>query len=161
MQRVQTVIRKTADPDTCIKHYQFEIFVRQKLLTSAHYDLLLKKSDAPGIPGGFVEPHFKLFARYSGNVFYADAKYLPRISRPSIEWCNPFEFHRYQELDSATPVYILIGEGPQPVAPRHVFFFPVKNLRTNRILSANIMKYSISATADIDEAYLLKSRLSY
>ena len=165
IQTVQPVIKETSDCDKCSRHYQFEIFVRQKMLTAANFDLLLKKNHGPGGDNDydepFREPHFKLKSRFSENVFYADARYINRISKPSVEWCQPLEFKRYQELDETMHVYILIGEGARPASPERVFFFPVKNMGSNRILYSRIEKYSISPLSDLNEAALLLARLNY
>lgn len=164
-QTIQTATKETTGYDTCARHYQFEIFVRQNLLTPANFDLLLKKNN--GSPGdndyteAFHEPHFKLKSRFSTNVFYADARHVRRISMPSIEWCEPFKFKRYQELDEIAPVYILIGEGPHPASPERLFFFPVRNLRNNRMMCSHLERYSISPLAELSEASLLLSRLPY
>ncbi|MHB8104444.1 MAG: hypothetical protein ACYDG5_02775 [Dehalococcoidales bacterium] len=139
----------------CVKSDDFGHFIRKRLFPVNKYDLLLNTlgvaTSADYITGGSRTPYFKFKSRYSGREFYIDAKYLLESSDTSVEWCQPYELKKYQKMDSTTPVYILIGSGPQPAAPRHVFMFPVKSIRFNRVLHSYIEKYQISVNRSIED----------
>ena len=117
IEKTRTLTVEPIKPDTCTSHYQFEIFARQTLFPQTRYEILLKKPDSP-----IKEPHLKLKSRFSELMFYVEAKYTLHRSDPMIEWCEPSEFKRFQELDNQMPVYILIGEGPHPAESRMVYF---------------------------------------
>ena len=165
IENARPVIGEPVKPDKCIRHYQFEIYVRQILFPQARYDLVIKK---PGETAGeddssraLIEPRFKLKSRFSELMFYVEAKYLPEASDPMVEWCEPSEFKRYRELDDELPVYILIGEGPRPAEPDGVYLFPVKNVRYNRVLRSHLEKYSIPTCLEIFGKDLISMRLMY
>ena len=137
----------TKQPEACIKSDAFRDFIRKRLFPAAKYDLLLNiESDKNS-----KEPYFKFKSRDSGREFYVDARYLAGGTNAPVEWCLPFEFENFQEIDNETPVYILIGAGPSPAAPRHVFLFPVKNIRLNKLLYSFIEKFRISVTRTVEE----------
>jgi len=164
MEAVRPIFVEAIRPDTCTKNYQFDIFIRQNLFPVTRYELMLKRTtDAAG--NDYIEtlkePHFKLKSRFSDLVIYADGKYNKRQNDPMIEWCEPAEFKRYQELDCQIPVYVLIGEGPDPSEPEHVYLFPVRNVRYNRILRSRLANYEIPTYMEIYGKDLMSLRLDY
>lgn len=100
---------------------------------------------------GTKQTCFRYKSRETGREFYVDARYLVGEYSASVEWCQPTEFSKYQEMDKKTPVYILIGAGPQPAAPQQVFLFPFKDIRFHKVLHKYIEKYKISVTRSIEE----------
>jgi hypothetical protein len=140
----------TKQPEVCIKSAAFRDFIRKRLFPIAKYDLLLNnESDKTNMPC------FKFKSRNGGREFYVDARYLAGDANVPVEWCQPFELEKFQEINSATPVYILIGAGPSAAAPRQVFLFPIKSIRFNRLLYSYIEKYKISVTRTLEEKDLL------
>jgi hypothetical protein len=139
--------------DACVKSAVFGDFVRKRLFPASKYDLLLNNIDAST---SNREPYFKFKSHDSGREFYVDARYLTEDSDAPVEWCRPSELQKYQEIDNNTPVYISIGAGPQPAAPRQVFLFPIKSIRFNKLLYSYIEKYKISVTRTVEEKDLLE-----
>ena len=151
-------------PDTCTRQYKFDIFTRQHLFPCTRYDLLLKRnenSSGNDYLAALKKPRFKFKSRYCEFMFYVDVKYLLHKADPMIEWCEPSELKRYQELDEQIPVYIMIGEGSYPAEPQGVFIFPIKNVRYNRILRSRLEKYRIPAVLSVEEEDLVSMRLDY
>lgn len=148
-------VKEINQPSACVSDDAFDYFIRKRLFPAKKYDLLTDKTDAAANSKSNAKevkvPYFKFKSRDSGREFYVDSKYLVSKSNSSVEWCRPDELERHQAMNSVTPVYILIGAGPQPAAPQHVFMFPVKNIRFNKVLHSIIEKYKISVTRSVEE----------
>ncbi len=158
-QNIQPMGADVNQPDKCVISDEFERFIRKRLFPLNKYDLVLKTADPTAekkVPAEYSkEPHFKLKSRDNGLEFFVDAKYIFSNTNSMVEWCKQYELKRYQELDQKTPVYIVIGNGPSPAAPRQVYFFPVRNVRFNKLLRTSIEKYKISVTRAVEEKDLL------
>jgi hypothetical protein len=146
-------------PEKCARSFEFESFIRKRLFPVSKYDLVLKANDEAAEKNDYVEavkePHFRFKSHENGLEFFVDAKFTFTFTKTMIQWCKQFELKRYQEVDTRLPVYFLIGCGPSPAAPRQVYFFPVRNVRFNKVLRTNIEKYKISTTRGVDEKDLL------
>jgi hypothetical protein len=142
-------------PDICVKSGVFESFIRKRLFPDNKYELLSNNNDTSAeindIPEIVSKFYYQFKSRESGREFYIVARYLASITNVSIEWCRIPELNKYREMDTNLPVYITIGFGPQPAAPRHVIMFPVKNVRFNKVLHSYIEKYKISISRSVDE----------
>jgi hypothetical protein len=151
-------MNEISQPDACVKSTAFGQFIRRRLFPVNKYDLLVNAPEALAKANDSAkaarESGFKFKSRDSGREFFVDAKYLIGDSSASVEWCQPFEFKKYLEMDNKMPVYILIGDGPQPASPQRVFMFPLKSIRFNRVLHSYIQKYKISTTRSVDEKEL-------
>ncbi len=141
--------------DICVKSPIFGYFIRRRLFPASKYDLVPNSPNTSDMTDENIkvtkDTCLKYKSRESGREFYADARYLIGDYSASVEWCKPDEFNKYREMDSKTPVYILIGAGPQPAAPQQVFLFPFKDIRFHKVLHKYIEKYKISITRSIEE----------
>lgn len=142
-------------PDICIKSAVFEGFIQKRLFPTSKYELISNNHESADeiskYPELVSQSFFQFRSRESRREFYIVTRYLVGVSQPSIEWCTDTEFQEYQTMENALPVYILIGFGPQPAAPRHVVLFPLKNMRFNKVLLLNLDKYQISISRSLEE----------
>jgi hypothetical protein len=146
-------------PEKCVCSDEFEDFIRKRLFPMNKYDLMVKPGDGTAEGHGIVEqtkePRFRFKSRENGLEFFVDARYTYTFAKSMIEWCRQNDLIWYQEIDNKVPVYIMVGHGPQPAAPRQVYFFPVRNVRFNKLLRINIEKFKVSITRAINEEDLL------
>jgi hypothetical protein len=142
-------------PDICVKSAAFEGFIKKRLFPTNKYELMSDNHVSDDEPNEYPElisqSFYQFKSRESGREFYVVARYLTGVSRPSIEWCKDTEFQEYQLMDNTLPVYIIIGFGFHPAAPRQLVMFPLKNMRFNKVLLFNLEKYKISTTHSVEE----------
>lgn len=138
-------------PDRCVRSDEFEGFIRKRLFPAGKYDLMNGESDNADAPGDGEGMSFRFKSRENGLDFYVEARYAFNFSRTMIEWCRQSQLKHYQEVDARVPVYIIIGSGPQPAAPRQAYFFPVRNVRFNKLLRTNVEKFKISTNRSFEE----------
>ncbi len=145
-------------PESFAKGDEFESFVRTNLFTKDKYQILHRTHDYTSNKNDYIEntkePDLKLKSVRSGKEFYVEAKYRSRFINQEVEWCKPYQFKRYKDIDNKTPVYIVIGVGNEPRAPEHVFLAPVKDIKYTKLFRSFITRYEIPADESVDERRL-------
>lgn len=145
-------------PDSFVKGDEFESYIRDRIFTKDKYVLLQKTHDYTSNRNDYIEsskePDFKFKSINGGIEFFVEAKYRSYFIDGAIEWCKPFQLRRYQDIDSRTPVYILIGVGNEPRDPEHIFFASLKDVKYTKLFRSYILKYEIRSNISIDESIL-------
>lgn len=156
---VKAVIDEITKPETFVKGDEFESYVRNYLFPKNKYDLLQKTHDYSSNRNDFIdntkEPDFKFRSIRIGKEFFVEAKFRSDFYRGAIEWCKPYQFKRYRDIDKKIPVYIVIGIGNSPQTPEHIFFAPLKNLKYSKLFPSTIKEFEIPVGQYIEENRLI------
>jgi hypothetical protein len=147
-------------PETFVKGDEFEAFIRKYLFPHDDYDLLAKTHDYISNKNDFVqsstEPDFKFRSRRNNNVFFVEAKYRSAYFDGAIEWCKSYQLTRYEAINRATPVYVVIGVGNLPSSPDHVFLVPVKRIgRYMRLFRSFLKEFEIPPNRGVSAEKLI------
>jgi len=138
---------EVSQPETLVKGDEFGDFIRKNLFPDDGYDLLARTGDyAPG--SSFVPspagPDFTFRSRKKGNVFLVEAVFCPEFTEGAVQWCQPYQLSRYEALNKASPLYIVIGVGRLPSSPAHVYLVPVKFIcRYPRLFHSFLIEYEL------------------
>ena len=146
-------------PETFIKGDEFENFVRNNLFPVNKFELVQKTHDYTTNNNDYVEsskePDFQFRSRKSGFEFFVEAKYRSGFYDGAIQWCKPYQFRRYKEIEKQTPVYIVIGVGRQPGNPQNIFLLPVRKTKYPRIFQSALKFYEIPKNRCVNEKSLV------
>ena len=133
-------------PETFRKGELFESYVRNYLFPKGKYHLIDKTHSYLENKGDFIEktnePDFT-FKTPSGKVFYVETKYRSRYFDGAIRWCKFYQLLRYRDIDQHTPIYIVIGTGPQPNDPTQLFFIPLKDIKYVKLFPSFLRQYTV------------------
>ena len=145
-------------PESYVKGDEFEHFVRDRLFLKEDYDLLQWTHDYITNKNDYAaskEPDFKLKSIKSGREFFVEVRFYLDFYKGAIEWCKPYQFRRYKEIDTKTPLYIVIGVGHKPSEPNHLYLLPLKHIRDTTLFRDFLKAYAIKSTQCVDERSLL------
>ena len=145
-------------PESYVKGDEFEHFVRDRLFLKEDYDLLQWTHDYTTNKNDYAaskEPDFKLKSIKSGREFFVEVKFRLDFYKGAIEWCKPYQLRRYKEIDTRTPLYIVIGVGHKPSEPDHLYLLPLKHIRYTTLFRSFLKAYTIKSNQCIDERSLL------
>jgi hypothetical protein len=150
---------KISTPDICVKSAAFERFILKRIFPISKYEPVTENHEVLDESQEFAyllsKSYLRFKSRETGREFYVAARYLTNPAQASIEWCRTSELEDFQEMDASLPLYVVIGFGPQPAAPRHLIMFPVKDIRFNKVLHSYIEKYKISINRAVEETDLV------
>ena len=146
-------------PETFVKGDEFEYFVRKHLFPVNKFELVQRTHDYTSNKDDYVEsskePDFKFRSRKSGFEFFIEAKYRSGFYDGAIQWCKPYQFRRYKEIDKDTLVYIVIGVGRQPGNPQNIFLLPTRKTKYTRIVYSLLKFYEIPKGRCVSEKRLV------
>jgi hypothetical protein len=145
-------------PDSFVKGDEFEAYIRAHLFVKDRYDLLQRTHDYTTNKDDYVEntkePDFKFRSIKTGKEFFVEAKYRSEYHENAVEWCKPFQFKRYKEIDKKTPVYVTIGIGKESNSPGQIFFIPLKDIKYTKLFRSFLKDYEVSVNSPIDHRLL-------
>lgn len=122
----------------------FERYVQDVLFHNRDFILVEKTHNYAENSHRYVEsslkPDFTFRPRYGGEQFYVEAKYRSKYY-DIVQWCKPYQLDRYKQIDKHTTVYIAIGIGGSPNAPKYVYVIPLSALDYNTFEPYYFEKY--------------------
>ena len=156
---IKAAWNEASKPETFVKGDEFEDFIRKHIFTHDDYELLAKTHDYTSNKNDFVqsstEPDFKFRSRRNGKVFFVEAKYRSAYSDGKIKWCKPYQLTRYEAINRAIPVYVVIGVGNLPSSPEHVFLVPVKRIKYIQLFRSFLREYEIPRNQGVSAEKLI------
>ncbi len=155
---IKAAWEEVTTPETFVKGDEFQSYVRSRLFPKDRYTVLQKTPSYTTNKNDFIEnsmePDFKFRSIKTGKQFFVEAKYRSNYFDGAVDWCKPYQLKRYQEIDSKTPVYIIIGVGQQASAPRQVFCASIKDFKYPKLFRTFIKPYEIKIDQAVDESLL-------
>jgi hypothetical protein len=143
---VKTTIADYKTPDSFKIGQLFEEIVRGGIFPPNYYDLVEKTHDYQSNKSDFVEsskkPDFTFRDRYTKKQFFVEAKFRSTLLNGKIEWSNPAQIKRYQEIQKLLPVFILIGFYAED-DELQVFLIPLTAIKYTGIYPSFAKRYQI------------------
>jgi hypothetical protein len=134
-------------PEGFVKGDEFEEYVRRYLFPKDGYILLNRTHDYETNKKDFVEtskePDFKFRSIRTRNEFFIEAKYRSNYFDGAVEWCKPYQLNRYKDIDTKTPVYVVIGLGQEPRDPETLFLIPIREIKFLKLFRSYLKRYEI------------------
>ena len=142
-------------PSSYVKGDEFELFIRTNLFPRSKYGLLYKNYDYLTSQVFSIEtsrePDFKFKSVKTELEFFIEAKYRSRFYSGKLEWCKTYQLRRYQVLNKATPLFIVIGAGGAPSTPEYVFLVPMRVIKYTVLFQSFLRKFEVSTSNHISE----------
>jgi hypothetical protein len=135
----EPVSRKTDDYISPHKKGRsFEEFVITRF-SNTDYQLIEWRSDkfirGWGWPASCQWPDIVMEVKASSSRFAIECKYRSNTNGESLEWARPDQYQNYKDYETREniPVYIAIGIGGKPHAPKSLFIIRLERLKSNYI----------------------------
>jgi hypothetical protein len=145
---------QTSKPESYVKRDEFEEYVRTYLFPRNEYKLLNQSQDYEtnndDFRGAVKEPDFKFKSIKTGVKFFVEVKFRWNYFNKSIDWCKPYQFKGYQEIDRKAPVIIAIGLGQEPGDPDKIFVIPLKKINWAKVYHSFSKEYEIDKDQPVD-----------
>ena len=146
-------------PESYTKGEEFEQFVRSHLFCRDNYELLHRTHDYTSNKGDYIEtskePDFKFKSKKRGTEFFVEAKYRSEFNKGAVEWCKPYQYRRYKDIDKKTPICVAIGVGKYPSSPVHVFAIPLKHIKYTQLFHSFLKEYEITPDQGMNDSKIL------
>ncbi len=116
----------------------FEEFVITRF-SNADYQLIEWRSDKYirgwGWPASCQWPDIVMEVKATSSRFAIECKYRSNTNGESLEWARPDQHQNYKDYEAREkiPVYIAIGLGGKPHAPKSLFIIRLERLKSNSI----------------------------
>jgi hypothetical protein len=141
--------KEATKPKGFVSGERFESFVK-KMFPEAEWILVKQTqnylSNKDRYEEKSMEPDFLFRHIKSGRLVSIECKFRTgMVDGDRIEWCKPYQFNRYKELDQKYGnVYIVLGFGGSSTSPEKVFRFPLSEVKYNAVFLSYIAKYEVS-----------------
>lgn len=142
---IKAVISEIRKPQSYVIGEKFEQYLRDRVFTPKLYDLLHRTHDYEANRDDYIEtslePDFLFLNRSDERIFYVEAKYRSNFWDDAVEWCKPYQLKRYKEDNKEYPVFIALGVEGKPTKSKHLFVFPVKKIKYNKLFKSKLKRY--------------------
>lgn len=134
-------------PVPFLKGEDFENYLRLHVFTNESFELVMRTHDYNANKDDYIEsslyPDFMFREKTTGTQFFVEAKYRENLYRNKLEWCKPYQFNRYKEVNRSTPTLIAIGFGGRPNNPDSLYLIPLKEIEYNALYLNSIKNYEV------------------
>lgn len=136
-------------PTSFLKGEDFEKLLRKKVFKKKEFDLVMKTHDYHENRSDYVEaslyPDYLFRNKKDGSEFWVEAKYREKLWKGKLKWCELYQFKRYQQLSTDSPVYIAIGFGGRPSNPTKIYLIPIEEIKYNELYPKFLNDYEFDA----------------
>jgi len=149
----KAIINEVKKPKSFVMGEEFEQFLQDEIFPDDQYYMEHRSHDYNANKGDYVfetlDPDFVFVSVKGEKMFFVEAKFRSKFYKGAVEWCKPHQLKRYKEANQDLPVFIALGVGGIPTSPDHLYIFPVKHIKYNKLFQSVLKEYELDPSRSV------------